>query len=237
MDIKLDKNIKLDRAEWMRLMGVRDEHLKASETDEKISRAISTLRQQMDEGQGLLLEAAKPCFAYDVLDLNEIEIKGESLSRHLEGCSRIVIVGSTLGEGVDELIEKTQAERIALGVVIDSGASVMAVLAADLALEQIRRELADFAPEGKPVFMTSRFSPGYGDSPLQMQEQILDILDAEETLGITLSKGFMMSPSKSITGIIGLADHPVKGRLATCAECVLRDKCQLRYSSERCSSS
>ena len=87
-----------------------------------------------------------------------------------------------------------------------------------------------------PLFLTERFSPGYGDSPLEMQKQVLDLLDAENKLGITLSKGYMMSPSKSITAIMGLADHPVTGRLATCDECVLKDKCRLRREGKRCGS-
>ena len=167
----------------------------------------------------------------------------------------MVVMAVTLGHAVDRLISETQASKIALGVVIDSGASVMAERTANMAEEKIRAELAETQTRAKrttdaaaadaaaadaagnqtaPLFMTSRFSPGYGDSPLEMQEQVLDILDAKNQLGITLSKGYMMSPSKSITAIIGLADHPVTGRLATCDECVLKDKCQLRKEGKFC---
>lgn len=231
MDIRFPSDSKLNRDSWLRLLGVSEAHLKKAETDDKMHAALERLEEQMEEAEGLLFEAARPAFAYAVLAAKDLPVQGVSLAKHLEGCDRLVLSAVTLGHDVDELISATQSEKIALSVVIDCGASVIAELAANLAEEQIRGELA---ADAVPVFMTERFSPGYGDSPLEMQTQVLDILNAEQQLGITLSKGFMMSPSKSITGIMGLADHPVTGRLATCAECVLRDKCPLRKEGKRC---
>lgn len=237
MEIRFPTDCKLNRNTWLRLLGVSEEHLKRAETDEKMLTAIDRLTEQMDEAEGMLLEAARPAFAYVIIDAGGLQVHGESLARHLDGCDRLVLMAVTLGPEVDELISETQGEKIALSVVIDCGASVMAEMATNLAEEQIRAELASDgtpAPDGNPVFMTGRFSPGYGDSPLEMQTQVLDLLDARRQLGITLSKGFMMSPSKSVTAIMGLADHPVTGRLATCEECVLRDKCPLRKEGKRC---
>lgn len=233
MEIRFGDNTKLDRKLWLRLLGVGEEHIAKAGTEEKIRAALARLEEQMDEAEVLLLKAAEPCFAYRILEEGELDIMGESIRRHLEGCGRLAIMAVTLGEGVDRLIDETQRNRIALGAVIDSGASVMTELAAQEATGQIRAEIAALY-DNEPVFMTGRFSPGYGDAPLEMQIQLLQLLDAEETLGIHLSKGLMMSPSKSITAIIGLADHPVTGRLATCDECVLRDKCQLKKEGKRC---
>ncbi len=239
MKIVFEDNCKLDRRSWLRLMGVTDEHRRmakaaetgsAGETAAKTKAAIDRLMQQMDEAETLLFDAAEPAFTYEVLGIGTLPIQGVSLAKHLEGCNRIAVMAVTLGSEVDHLISETQEHRIALGVVIDSGASIMAELATNMAEEQIRNEIA----EKEPIFMTGRFSPGYGDSPLEMQAEVLDLLHADERLGITLSKGYMMNPSKSITAIMGLADHPVTGRLATCEECVLREKCQLRKEGMRC---
>ena len=243
MKLELGNNRTLDRSAWRRLMGVREEHLKMAESDEKMRAALARLDAQMDEAEELLFDTAVPAFTYELVDAGILQIQGESLRKHLEGCDRMAVMAVTLGHAVDDLISETQASRIALGVVVDSGASVMAERAAELAEAQIRTELAanaDHSASGAPaapLYMTPRFSPGYGDSPLQMQQRVLGLLDAEQKLGITLSKGFMMSPSKSITAILGLADHPVTGRLATCAECVLREKCALRKEGKRCGAS
>ena len=238
MKITFEDNCKLNRRSWLRLMGVSDEHrrmAKAAETGSageaaaKTKAAIDRLMQQMDEAEMLLFDAADPAFTYEVLDIGSLPIQGVSLAKHLEGCNQIAVMAVTLGPEVDRLSNETQEHRIALGVVIDSGASIMAELATNMAEEQIRNEIS----EKGPIFMTGRLSPGYGDSPLEMQAEVLEALHADERLGITLSKGYMMNPSKSITAIMGLADHPVTGRLATCEECVLRDKCQLRKEGMR----
>ena len=50
-----------------------------------------------------------------------------------------------------------------------------------------------------------RFSPGYGDLPIEVQKDFLPLLDAERRLGITLSESCLMAPSKSVTAIIGVA--------------------------------
>lgn len=244
MNITFDENIRLDRSKWLSMLGVSEEHLAKAETDEKMGAALKRLQEQMDEAEQKLIETARPAFAYSALDRDALDVRGESLAKHLEGCDRIVISAATLGHGVDELISETQSTKIALSVVIDCGASLLAVVAADIAMERIREDLSECkaqtagsdigAADAKPLFMTERFSPGYGDSPLEMQEQLLELLDAERQLGITLSKGYMMSPSKSITGIMGLADHPVTGRMATCDECVLRGKCRLLKEGKRC---
>ena len=50
----------------------------------------------------------------------------------------------------------------------------------------------------------SRFSPGYGDFDISYQNIILEHLDANKKVGITLTDSMMMIPSKSVTAIIGL---------------------------------
>lgn len=243
MEIRFSQGKKLNRDAWLRLLGVGEEHLKKAEIDDKMHAALVRLQEQMEEAEGMLWEAARPAFAWAVVETEDLPVEGVSLAKHLEGCDRLVLMAVTLGPEVDELISETQTSKIALSVVIDCGASVMAELAANLAEEQVRGELAaeavpsadvDLSADIAPLYVTKRFSPGYGDSPLEMQTQVLGMLDAEHQLGITLSKGFMMSPSKSITAIMGLADHPVTGRLATCEECVLRDKCRLRAEDRYC---
>ena len=49
-----------------------------------------------------------------------------------------------------------------------------------------------------------RFSPGYGDLPLQVQPGLLAALDAGRRLGITLTDSLLMIPRKSITAIVAL---------------------------------
>jgi cobalamin-dependent methionine synthase I len=69
----------------------------------------------------------------------------------------------------------------------------------DMLCDDIKKE---YAAQGyTPV---ARFSPGYADLPLSLQRDIFKALDCPRTLGITLSDGFLMSPTKSVTAIVGL---------------------------------
>ena len=52
--------------------------------------------------------------------------------------------------------------------------------------------------------LTDRFSPGYGDLTLEMQRDVMAALDCGRTIGITLTDSLLMTPSKSVTAIIGM---------------------------------
>ena len=95
----------------------------------------------------------------------------------------------------------------------------------------MKSELAEKLPG---MFATSRFSPGYGDYPLRCQREILQYADAPRKIGVTLTAGDMMVPHKSVTALVGLADHPVTGRLAPCSECVLRGECTFLKEGRHC---
>ena len=71
--------------------------------------------------------------------------------------------------------------------------------------------------------MRWRFSPGYGDWPLEQQPELIRVTKCE-SIGITLSESKMLVPRKSVTAIIGLYKE-VKGSGETahspngCAAC------------------
>ena len=55
--------------------------------------------------------------------------------------------------------------------------------------------------------LTDRFSPGYGDLPLTLQRDVMNALDCGRTVGITLTDSLLMTPSKSVTAIIGMKER------------------------------
>lgn len=108
---------------------------------------------------------------------------------------------------------------------------MLAEQTAELAEIAMRRELSSDWPDH---YMTSRFSPGYGDYPVSCQKQILAYLDAQQKLGIRLTEGCMMVPCKSVTALLGIADHPVTGHLASCSECILQGNCTFLKEGKHC---
>jgi cobalamin-dependent methionine synthase I len=55
--------------------------------------------------------------------------------------------------------------------------------------------------------LVSRYSPGYGDLPLEMQREIIRALDCGRTIGVTLTESLLMQPSKSVTAVIGMKER------------------------------
>ena len=84
------------------------------------------------------------------------------------------------------------------------------------------------------LYLTDRFSPGYGDLPLSLQPGICAVLDAERRVGIHVTPSFLMNPSKSVTAVIGLSDKPQMARIRGCAWCAMRETCTLRKGGKTC---
>ena len=155
------------------------------------------------------------------LDLTFAATRSEKLGRHLDGCGHIILFGATVGIGLDRLIArygKTAPTRALLLQAI--GAERIEALC-DAFFQKIKE---DSAAEGLDT--TSRFSPGYGDLPLELQRDIFCTLNCSARIGLTLTDSLMMSPSKSVTAIIGIGRccrHTATGcRSCTKTDCIHR---------------
>ena len=169
---------------------------------------------------GPLLAAAMPRAVWleaDVDSLTEAGIlAGDDIFRHLEGCGHALLLAVTLGAGVDAS---------------DALGSALAEQAADAAEAELRQWAAG---EGK--YLTGRFSPGYGDWPITVQPLVAAALDTARRAGLCVTSTNLMTPRKSITALLGVSDHPVKGKLAGCGHCVLRTRCEYRKRGKTCAS-
>ena len=200
-------------------------------------------RGEPDEGTLALLEqcaapllaAATPRAVWleaDVDSLTEAGIlAGRDVYRHLEGCAQALLLAVTVGPGVDAQIRRAGVGDIAASVASDAVGSVLAEQAADAAEAELRQWAAT---EGK--YLTGRYSPGYGDWPLAVQPKLGAVLDTVRRAGICVLDTNLMTPRKSITALLGVSDHPVKGRLAGCGHCVLRTRCEYRKRGKTCAS-
>ena len=72
------------------------------------------------------------------------------------------------------------------------------------------------AAEG--LFLRPRFSPGYGDFPITFQRPLLEALEAPKRIGLTATEAMMLTPTKSVTAVVGLSPEP-DCRPGGCAAC------------------
>ena len=131
------------------------------------------------------------------VDLGFCRIKSKDLAKNLGGCKAAFIFAATTGTGIDRLIMKYQKTEPSKAVVIDALSSA--------AVEGLCNLLNDELNHGRKT--APRYSPGYGDVSLEYQKEILNFLDAQRKIGITLSDRLFMAPVKSVTAIIGILEE------------------------------
>ena len=79
-----------------------------------------------------------------------------------------------------------------------------------------------------------RFSPGYGDLPLEVQPAIVKVLKADRRLGMMPTDGGFVVPTKSVTALVGLFAAPRGNDLHACDLCMARERCALRKAGTTC---
>lgn len=126
-----------------------------------------------------------------------VRFTSRDLARHLKGCDKALLLAATLGSRVDVAIR-----RLALGSVAE-GAAAQAVAAA---LIESYCDDVQAKADTDGLAQRPRFSPGYGDWRLEEQRLLFPVLDCAKRIGLTLTDGLMMAPSKSVTAIIGLSE-------------------------------
>lgn len=191
------------------------------ELDERMSELFDSCEKQV-------LSTAKPKFLYKIIDLpNEKLTAGEDIKSHLNGCTKAVLICATLGAEVDRMIRVSQISDMPRAVVLDSFSSV----AVEQLCQSVDALLAEKYPE---YYFTFRYSPGYGDYPIELQKEFLSLLDAPRKIGLSANENYLLIPSKSVTAIAGMSHNPIERKKRGCAVCDMRDRCKYRRNGEHC---
>ena len=133
----------------------------------------------------------------DTLDLGFATTDSRDLKQHLEGCGEILLFACTAGAETDRRIARAKLLSPARGLLMHAiGAQQV-----EGGCDRLCARLAQQFPDRQ---LTDRFSPGYGDLTLEMQRDVMAALDCGRTIGITLTDSLLMTPSKSVTAIIGM---------------------------------
>ena len=196
-----------------------------------INTADEMTRMMIEDAFSEVEKAAGPksiCRIFDVeqfsdgmIRIGNTEIKSSSLSRNLKGCVKVVLFGATLGAGVDQLIRRTSLTDMSRAVIQQACAAAVLEEYCDKKQLETGEEL-----EKEGLYLRPRFSPGYGDFDIHYQKPLMQMLDCAKTIGLTMTDSYMMTPSKSVTAVIGAS--PVKERcpVAGCEAC---DKTDCEY--------
>ena len=152
-------------------------------------------------GEALSVISPRVCYAEysicreeTVYDLGFASVASSDLDRALAGCSSIILFAATLGCAPDRLIQKYSRLSPSRALLIDAVCSERIEALCDT----FEREVT----EG--IYHRPRYSPGYGDVPIEIQKKIFASLSPERRIGLTLNDSMLMSPTKSVSAFIGI---------------------------------
>ena len=206
----------------------------------------SELYEQMGYGQSIPDEATlqeidkvlqevksflKPSFCYFVkygaLDLEQYTLTiedttlsvGKIIARQLRGAEAYAFFVCTAGMDFEdyqrELMRKGDMVRV---FIADALGSVIAEKAADRMEESLQMNIDKLGWKH-----TNRFSPGYCSWHVSQQQLLFPLFGTPEPCGVHLSDSSLMTPIKSVSGVIGVGPN-VRHLDYTCGLCDF-DKC------------
>lgn len=200
--------------------------------------ATDDLRYQAEQVAKKLEDTLQPRYTYQVFPLlreeaglrlagTNVLLSGDMARRMLQQCDRAALLACTLGSRFDVMLLAEQSRDMASAAILDACGSAYVEAGCD----EAEQELAQRLPG---LYLTDRFSPGYGDLPLNIQPVVCNALDARRRLGVYVGEHYLMNPVKTVTAVIGISDRPQMARIRGCAFCAMRETCNLRKGGKRC---
>ncbi len=134
-----------------------------------------------------------------VVDFGFASVRSTGLAKHLSGCHSVILFAATVGIGIDRLIARSaltsQVRELAFSAI---GTERIEALCDAFCFEK-KTEL-----ESSGLGLKARFSPGYSDLPISFQRDIFAALGCSKGIGLSLNESLLMTPSKSVTAIVGV---------------------------------
>ena len=212
--------MKIDRREVLRYLGWRGTPIErelleeidgvCSEAEEKVEPRMIASRFALQDG--CLMGAA-------------LELQGNDIRRLLCGCDEALLFAATLGAQSERMLLRAQAQDAGKALILDAVLSAAIEAYCDEEEGKLRAGL-----NGR--HLTRRFSPGYGDMPLEQSGEIVSLLQADRRIGLTVSASGLMIPRKSVTAVMGIGEGGVKGAGGGCGLCRQKDACPYRKEQE-----
>ena len=129
-----------------------------------------------------------------LIDLCFAKTYSKDLCRNLKGFEGIVLFAATVGVGIDRLITRYSVLSPSKALCFQAIGSERVESLCDSFNDMIKQKYPATAP---------RFSAGYGDLDLSLQKDIFKALPMGR-IGVGLGESLLMSPSKSVTAVIGV---------------------------------
>ena len=220
--------LKINRQEVLRYLGYKGQKI-----DDNMNEMIDLCREEVKK-----IIVPRAVYEYRDISMTEkgVEIKetnliltGNDIRNHLNSSKKCVLMAVTLGNEIEKKTRLYEKINLTRALIIDACATTAVEEICDILEEKVRREAED---QGMKI--TFRYSPGYGDLPLDIQDNFLRVLDAQRRIGLTVSENNLLFPRKSVTAIIGIVSSDTKIKNKSCENCSNYENCSFRREGENC---
>lgn len=156
------------------------------------------------------------------LSIPSMTIVSRNFSENVKNCSYILLMAATLGLEADKLLHKYEIINMTKASIAQACGAAVIEAYCNKIQEEIRKKALE-----KGLYLRPRFSPGYGDLPLEKQKDIFELLECTKRLGLTLTDTLLMYPTKSVTAFIGMTTENKGCHIAKCSQCE-NTECEFR---------
>lgn len=215
----------INKTEALRYMGYKD-------TPEQ---RILTM---IDECEKELLLAARPQYVWRVFNVVRIgttlslsecdfELEGNDIAEHLKGCDKAAVICCTLSSDTDRYLKKLDVSDSMKALISDALANAM--------IEQVGEEARrDILTNMTGYSTTFCYGAGYGDFPIETAPLLIASVDAVRKIGVCCTATNMLTPRKTIIGVVGLSRGELDRKRKNCEDCNMKNNCRFREYGVRC---
>lgn len=215
-----DSRFSVNKKEILRYAGYFKADIELDDEMEKI------LNQVIDEANSKI--SYKVC--YRRLDLKweedmpqlPFENNSKKIAEFLKGSDELVMFAATIGLDIDRLIARYQRVSPVKALFLQAYGAERVECLCDVFCDEFKEKAA---LESKGC--TLRYSPGYGELPLERQVDYFNLLECNRHIGISLNESLLMTPSKSVTAMFGIGQVCSGEARHTCSNCNKTD-CEYR---------
>lgn len=215
----------INRSEALRYMGYK------SAPDERIS-------AQIGECEKALIKEARPQFVWRVFEITRVEnilalngcdftLDGIDIAAHLRGCDKAAIICATLSADMDRFQRRLDVSDSMKALITDALANAMI----EQVVEEARRDILANMIGYSTTFC---YGAGYGDFPIETAKQLIAAVDAVRKIGVCCTATNMLTPQKTIVGIVGLSRGELDMKRKNCEDCAMKHTCKFREYGVRC---
>lgn len=237
MENRIQENIKslieINEREVLRYLKYKNQYID-NNLDQKIKQCIRVTKENINPRFIFRRYAIKKSKSSN--EKGEIYIEGTNLILKsndiynlLLECDECILMSTTLGLGIEKEIRKLSYIDLTQGIIVDACSTAAIEEFCDILQENISQELLK---ENK--YITYRYSPGYGDLPIEINIDINNLLNSQKEIGLTVTSDGIMIPRKSVVAIIGISNKLINSSKTSCVNCNNRNNCIYKKEVNSC---